>query len=184
MQALQVRATFECVEDIAGALDVDADRRLALDRQVVYRSEMPRLGNAFQCASVNPQSWLCDVPFDQLDASLQRRVSRGELGDPLSSQVGVFDCTRQSASLPVRRRMPGSSARPRNPGNPVINTLIAHPLIECHKIAGSFAGSGSASNNATRRQTSCGRWWVGNHAGSGKVWNGERMTVFSGCASR
>ena len=45
-----------------------------------------------------------------------------------AARPAYFSCTRQVASPPERRKIPGSNALARNPGKPVISTVIWSPL--------------------------------------------------------
>ena len=65
-----------------------------------------------------------------------------------AARSAYFSCTRQVASPPDRRRIPGSNALARNPGNPVISTLISSPL---QRSRGAHAGSSSRPRPASHR---------------------------------
>ena len=86
VKASKIRAPRNRVEHVAGAVDVDPDCQLSLDRQVVDGGEMPNLGDVVQEVGFEAEPALRDVSFDQPDASAQVRA---ELLDPLRGQLVV-----------------------------------------------------------------------------------------------
>jgi len=69
VKSLKPGTSCDRVQHIAGSLDVDPNRKLALHRQVVHGSEMPDLGHVVQAAPVEAKPWLGDVSFQQVDAT-------------------------------------------------------------------------------------------------------------------